>query len=365
MRASKVPISGKPEIGCGEPITTAYEYWLRVRVLRTRPANSLTFNIGKATDNPGPMDVEVLAGLLRSSARPANQVDGTNYATSGAKNVNVNTPLNGGFPNAVPTATQISSYISSHPTGIPLGAANDLFVVDSGANDIDFALSNLSGFTTDQQDAYIVEQATALAGAIRSLQLNGATHIIVVGRQESFGNFAFQRARTLYDTTLRNALNAQQVPYAWADRNQVRKDIVANPATFNIQFFTNDNDQVACPPPDPVLNITSAWSLLCSANSPVTQPTAFADQTLFADDQHFSAAAQNVLGTYLFCLTRLTWPQFGLPVPRPLALAVRFQMSLMFRLENRRSRAAFSRSSRTARCRRGWRPNDGGSERIR
>src|SRR5215470_6610441 len=128
-------------------------------------ANSLTLNIGKATDNPGPMNVEVLAGLLRSSARPANQ-GGTNFATSGAKNVNVNTPLNGGFPNAVPTVTQIANYISNPPTGTPLGAANDLFVVHSGTNDIDFALGPLSGFTTDQQDAYLEDQATALAGAV-------------------------------------------------------------------------------------------------------------------------------------------------------------------------------------------------------
>jgi outer membrane lipase/esterase len=269
-------------------------------------AMSSAFDIGKPTNNPGPMSVEVLAGLLRTTAQPANQ-GGTNYATSGAKNVNANTPLNGGFPKAIPTATQISNYISQH--GREHGAAHHaLFVVDSGANDIGFALGNLSGFTSAQQTAYIEAQATALAQAIKDLQHHGAKHVVVIGQPESFGDAEFQAARQLYDTTLRNALDAAHVRHAWADANQVRKDIVANPATFNIQFFTTAAGQTACPLPDPVLNITTAWALLCSAQSPVTQPTAFADQTLFADDQHWSASAQKVLGSYLFCLTRHTWP---------------------------------------------------------
>jgi hypothetical protein len=259
------------------------------------------------------MSVEVLAKALGTTALPANQ-GGTNFATSGAKNVNVNTPANGGFPNAVPTATQISNFLSRNAV-----AGADLVVVNSGANDISFALGSLSGFTLPQQNAYIKMQATALAGAIKNLQLRGATHIIVAGQPESFGSTSFEAARQLYDTTLRNALTAQQVQYAWGNGNQVRKDIVANPATFNIVHTTTAADQIACPPPNPVLNITTAWALLCSANSPVTQPTAFANQALFADDQHWSAAAQKVLGSYYYCLARFTWPQL-VPSPLPLPL---------------------------------------------
>jgi phospholipase/lecithinase/hemolysin len=58
-------------------------------------AKAFTDDIGKPTNNPGPMSVEVLDALLRTTAHPANQ-GGTNYATSGAKNVNVKTPLNSG-----------------------------------------------------------------------------------------------------------------------------------------------------------------------------------------------------------------------------------------------------------------------------
>jgi outer membrane lipase/esterase len=274
-------------------------------------AMASTYGIGEPTNNPGPMSVEVLAKAFGTTALPANQ-GGTNFATSGAKNVNVNTSLNGGFPNAVPTATQISNFLSGNTPAVA-----DLFVVASGGNDIGFALGPLSGFTVPQQNAYIAAQATALASSVKSLQLGGAAHIIVVGQPESFGAANFQAARQLYDTTLRNALAAQQMTrYAWGNVDQVRKDIVANPGLFGgIQFFTTAAGQTACPMPNPVLNITTAWALLCSANSPVTQPTTFANQALFADDQHWSAAGQNVLGSYLNCLALVTWPRTTPPFP--------------------------------------------------
>jgi outer membrane lipase/esterase len=289
--------------------------WFKVSPFSGNPkfdpdlALASTYGIGEPTNNPGPMSVEVLAKAFGTTALPANQ-GGTNFATSGAKNVNVNTPLNGGFPNAVPTATQISNFLSGNTS-----AGADLFVVHSGGNDIDFALGSLSGFSVPQQNAYIAAQATALASSIKSLQLGGAAHVIVVGQQESFGAANGQAARQLYNTTLRNALAAQQTKYAWGNIDQVRKDIVASPGLFGIQFFTTAAGHTACPMPDPVLNITTAWALLCSANSPVTQPTIFANIALFADDQHWSAAGQAVLGSYFNCLALVTWPRTTPPFP--------------------------------------------------
>jgi phospholipase/lecithinase/hemolysin len=295
--------------------------WYRVPPFSGSPkfdfdlAKAFAYDIGKPTNDPGPMSVEVLAFLLRTTAHPANQ-GGTNYATSGAKNVDVNTPLNGDFPNAVPTVTQISNFLTDQQPHF--GLSRDLFVVDSGANDISFALSSLSGFTSEQQDAYIGEQAVALAKVIKNLQLHAATHIIVVGQQESYGGVLAEAARQFYDTTLRNTLDADKVRYSWGDKNQVRKDIVASPATFKIQLFSNTTDETACPLPNPALNITTAWALLCSAKSPVTQPTTFADQALFADDQHWTARAQEILGSYYHCLVRFTWPDLTpFSSPRP------------------------------------------------
>jgi outer membrane lipase/esterase len=70
------------------------------------PGGGATFNsfwaaavaagAGKPTTSPGAMSSEALAGLFGLSALPADQ-GGTNYATSGAKNVTINNAQTGGF----------------------------------------------------------------------------------------------------------------------------------------------------------------------------------------------------------------------------------------------------------------------------
>ena len=57
---------------------------------------------GAPTNTPGLMNSQILAGFFGLTANPANQPGGTNFATSGAKDVLVNTPANGGFLAAVP-----------------------------------------------------------------------------------------------------------------------------------------------------------------------------------------------------------------------------------------------------------------------
>jgi outer membrane lipase/esterase len=242
--------------------------------------------------------VEVLAHIFFERAEPANQ-GGTNFATSGAKNAVVNTPLNGDFPNAIPTLTQMDNYLQDHHP-----APYDLFVVSSGGNDVAYAVSSLSG---QAQTSYIEDQASKLAGGIRKLQRRGARFIIVANQVESFGTAAQQAGRQLYNASLRSDLDALHVEYAWGDVNAVRKSIVANPASFNMLYTTNQAGQIACPEPNPVLGITTAWALLCSAASPVTQPTGFADRVLFADDEHWASGAQRILGSYYACLAVTTW----------------------------------------------------------
>jgi outer membrane lipase/esterase len=261
-------------------------------------ANAALYGIGKPTNNPGPMSVEVLARLLHMAASPANQ-GGTNYATSGAKNVDANTPDNGGFPNAVPTVTQIETYLQQHA----VAATNDLFVIDSGANDVGYAVKHLTG--TAQAD-YITSRAGALAKALALLQAHGAKAMIVVNQPESFGSADMMAGRRLYNAALRNGLASLHVVYAWGDANAVRRDIVANPATFGIQYTGNGAGQTACNQP---ATITSAWALLCSAASPVSVPSTIADHVLFADDQHWASGGHRVLGDYFYCLVAATWPQ--------------------------------------------------------
>jgi GDSL-like lipase/acylhydrolase family protein len=264
-----------------------------------------TYGIGKMTNNPGPMSIEVLAGLLGATAAPANKPNGTNYATSGAKNVDVNTPTNGGFPNAVPTLTQMKSFVGSKKIGL-----NDVFLIDSGANDITYALT----LTPTDRLSYLTAEAGQLAKAIKALQLKGATHLIIVNQPESFGTTDQRSARQFYDSALKASLDAQGVTYAWGDKNRVRQDIVASPSTFHMLYTDNSAAHIACPQN---AGFTSGWALLCSASSPVITPASFAQQTLFADDGHWASEGQRALGSYYFCLVKKNWPSLVPTSPFP------------------------------------------------
>jgi phospholipase/lecithinase/hemolysin len=131
-----------------------------------RPRNvPPTYDMGKATSNPGPISVEVLARLIATEVLPADQVImpvvlplvvpevvssgrglmiplprplGTNYATGGARNHDVNPPGSNLFPNAVPTETQIANYLGEFT---PDGRA--LYVISSGGNDVFYAVKFL------------------------------------------------------------------------------------------------------------------------------------------------------------------------------------------------------------------------------
>ena len=106
--------------------------------------------------------------------------------------------------------------------------------------------------------------------------------------------------------------------YTWGDVNRVREAIVTNPAHFNIMYTGNGPAVTACPPPSmpPANEITTAWALVCSVDSPATQPnTSIADKTLFADDQHCASTAQRILGNYYYRLVKASWPEL---IPPPL-----------------------------------------------
>jgi phospholipase/lecithinase/hemolysin len=273
------------------------------------------YGIGKQTNNPGPMSIEVLASLLNVTALPANKPNGTNFAVSGAKNVDTNTTANGGFPNAVPTVTQIGNFLATRKI-----APNDVFLIDSGANDVTYALT----LDPTAQQPYLQQKAAGLAKAIAILRKSGATHLIVVNQPESFGTAAAQSARQFYDAALESALASFGVPFAWADRNRVRQDIVDDTlhhasVKFHMMFVDNSDADVACPR----VTSLSDWAIVCSPNSPVSQPRSFAQQTLFADNGHWASNGQRILGSYYYCLVKANWPNlvppsspFPLP-PRP------------------------------------------------
>lgn len=258
---------------------------------------------GKPTTSPGLVSSEALAALFGLSAAPSNQ-GGSNFATSGAKNVDVNTAANGGFQAAIPTVTQIQTYLAANG-----GQANGngLYLISSGANDVSFALGNSgTGPFPANPQAYLMSAAASLANAVASLQTAGARYIIVPDLPFSFpqgggaGNAAERSARLLYSQTLWSGLATNGVNFVPADYNAMRLAIASNPAMFGFQFI--DTAHPACTQP---AGITTAWALLCSSNpaAPSHLVTPDADQTrLFADDQHLTTAGQKILADYEYSL---------------------------------------------------------------
>jgi hypothetical protein len=59
------------------------------------------------------MNPQILASYFGLTASPANE-GGTDYATSGAKNVTVNDAQTGGFGAAIPSTTQITDYLAAN-----------------------------------------------------------------------------------------------------------------------------------------------------------------------------------------------------------------------------------------------------------
>jgi phospholipase/lecithinase/hemolysin len=329
-----------------------------------RPRNMPpTYGMGKATSNPGPVSVEVLARLILTDILPADQsiplqalplpaaqadlradlivqlppglrpfLFGTNFATGGARNHDVNPPGIGLFPNAVPTETQIANYMRQN-----LPDRNSLYLISAGGNDVSYALNDLDA---NSQTTYVTSVADSLAAAILTLQQGGARYIIVTNLPESFGNANQQTLRHLYNSELMSKLTALGVNYAWADMNSVRQQIVANPASFGIAHTTNQLVDRACTTPAETTGITSAWAYVCSPSSPVSQPISatFAEQALFSDDEHWATGGHNVLGSYYYCLARKTWPQqfprrldgffFPLPEPQPPISCAKFQPAM-------------------------------------
>jgi outer membrane lipase/esterase len=91
-----------PNPGGGTPFNTAW-------------AAAVAAGAGAPTSSPGLMNSQLLAGYFGLTANPSNQPGGTNFATSGAKNLAVNDGTNGGFQQAIPVVTQINDYLRLGP----------------------------------------------------------------------------------------------------------------------------------------------------------------------------------------------------------------------------------------------------------
>jgi outer membrane lipase/esterase len=261
-------------------------------------AAAVAAGAGKPTDSPGLMSSEALAALFGLTATPANQPGGTNFASSGAKDIASNAASNGGFRAATPTATQIANYLAANG-----GRANPnaLYLISSGGNDVSFAtgLSGAGPFPADPA-GFLSQTAGSFAAAIANLHAAGAKFIIVRGLSYSFGSAATQANRLQYTQALWSDLQAAGVNFVPSDVNAAHRAIVATPSAFGFQFINATNP--ACTKP---AGVASAWALLCSslpgAPSHLVTPDA-ATTHLFADDQHFTSAGQKVIADYEYSL---------------------------------------------------------------
>jgi len=265
-------------------------------------ASAVAHGAGAPTTNPGFLNSQFLASYFGLTATPADQPGGTNFATSGAKNVTVNTNATGGFKAAIPTVTQIANYLAGNG-----GVANPnaIYLVSSGGNDVSYALGLTgTGPFPSNPTAYLTSAAGSLASSLASLQAAGARYIVVPDQAYSFplGVPAQQAAKLAYSQALWNALSADGVSFIPADFNSVRLAILANPSSFGFINIGTAPGQMACTQP---AGVTTAWALLCSSDpaapSHLVSPNAELTD-LFADDQHLTTAGQKIEADYYYGL---------------------------------------------------------------
>ncbi len=267
--------------------------------------------VGKPTSSPGQVSVEVLATALGLTALPANQANGTNYATGGARNVEQNTMPGDGFPGAVPTVKQIKNYLAANQNH---ASSTALYVISSGDNDVAYALKHPGN------KHYLQKAAYSLANEINTLRQDGAKYILVVGLPQSFGSTSQKKAfRRIYNQKLRQKLGALGVPYLWGSTNRARRlmekykgNPPSNPSPFGITNYTLGSTTCsvtcsACPVPTPDPNvlppIKTDWAYVCSTSAGAPSVPVNAATSEWADDNHYATGGQNVLGTYFYCAT--------------------------------------------------------------
>ncbi len=262
---------------------------------------------------------QILASLFGLTAIPADQPGGTNYAISGsldaanATNFNLgnltetgveNTPhtapVNANLPS---TVQQIANYLSTNG-----GRANPnaLYLISSGGNDSTFATDDK--LSAAQEQAYVTGQAQTLAAAVASLQAAGAQYIVV----HSIGLTTTNSLNNLQTQTLWSQLAADGVRFIPSDVRAVVAAAQFNPALFGFTPSTVSAGVTGTGTGSACVWTGSGpqtgWAQWCAntttpSNSYAYLRSATSEFTsLYADDEHLSAAGQLMEADYDYSL---------------------------------------------------------------
>lgn len=289
----------------------------------------------------GLMDSEIIAQHFGLTALPANQPGGTNYAIPGSKstadgggNLNPN-------PNLPSTVEQITTYLVNNG-----GAANPngLYMISSGGNDSTYAANTFTSGDTATNianaEAFLADQAQALANAIDGLQQAGANHLVVNGLQ---GEGLYSR---FFTTTLWQDLTDLGVNFIAPDIRTLVETVIANPEMYGftaatvVRGINGSSTGSAC-----VSGAGSGWGQWCADT---TTPgsnyahlrAADAEQTSFySDNSHYSAAGQEIVAQYEIGLIEDAYPN-ATPLPASLPLFAGGLGGLGYLNWRRRRRAA-------------------------
>ncbi|MDR5812499.1 MULTISPECIES: SGNH/GDSL hydrolase family protein [unclassified Caballeronia] len=156
------------------------------------PVAAANFGGGRFTTNPGQVWVQNVAQYYGGTLTPAmtggfgvapvNQT-GLGYAQGGSRVTNAMGIGHATDPNSyagaltVPVSAQVQNYLAAHGSF----NANQLVIVNGGANDILYNLQALKAGAISQTDAFaaIGLAAQQLGGIVASILSHGATHVLV------------------------------------------------------------------------------------------------------------------------------------------------------------------------------------------
>lgn len=263
---------------------------------------------GKFTTNPGKIWIEVIAAKLGLKVKPKRQegfglpvreLGGFNYAQGGSRVV---------FPRAKASADEAPS-ATARPIAEQVGMflleykafnANDLVLIQGGANDLFTQLTNLKSGKIKPEEAVqnMIQTAEDLAVIVTNLKASGAQKLVVVNLPaiEQTPKMIVLNPQTQHLIKLMVTSFNSTLALKTAGLNIVLVDFYNFDLDFNAHYQELGFKNISTPACKNTLPTSS--SLFCSGKSLIE---AGADLTYkFADEVHPATGFSKVAGEYIY-----------------------------------------------------------------